>query len=107
MEINNTYRMTITDYTIRSAPIALPVLLIFSMTMGLVSRLGSFPSIDNLMLVCFASIVSGILPGCFLSGLGVFALNWYKPSKWWVGLLLIFMAIAMSLGVYFGRGLDF
>lgn len=77
--------------------------------LGLASRLNSIPNLDNVFLAAVATIVSGIVPFCFVVGCVFLAMVFYGSSirsclQAFYALLSI---LAVAASYFFGRGLAF
>lgn len=87
----------------------LPRVALVGSVLGLASRLNSIPNLDNVFLAAVATIVSGIVPFCFVVGCVFLAMVFYGSSirsclQAFYALLSI---LAVAASYFFGRGLAF
>lgn len=101
--------MSASVYVLRTTPLLLPILAIVSAVVGLAMRLGMFPSIDNVVFVAYATLISGIAPTCLILGvvLLVIDMRWPLTRPVIYGLAGIIACTALVGGYLYGRGLDF
>ncbi|RCS43250.1 hypothetical protein DTL42_19025 [Bremerella cremea] len=94
---------------LRFAPLILPLVALVGAVLGLAIRANSFPSRDNVLLVAFAAMISGIVPVCLVIGCAflVIDLSWAALRR----VVLVFFAVTavavFVVAYFYGGGLDF
>lgn len=101
--------MHLYTYALRGAPLLLPLFAIAATAAGLASRLGTFPNIENIIFVSYATVLSGIMPLCFVLGVALLVvdLRWSSIRAILLGLAAMVACAVLVAGYFYGRGLDF
>lgn len=101
--------MTLHTYTLRVTPLLLPLFAVAATVAGLASRLGTFPNIENIIFVSYATVLSGIVPMCFVLGVALLIvdLRWPTIRTILLGLAAMVACAVLVAGYFYGRGLDF
>lgn len=99
----------LSKYLLRLLPIMLPLIAICSALAGLTLRTSMIPSGEILALVVLGTLLSGILPACFLVGAVFLVADILQLHRGRV-VLAVAAVVASAIGLgsfYYGQGLDF
>lgn len=99
----------LSKYLLRLLPIMLPLIAICSALAGLTLRTSMIPNGEILALVVLGTLLSGILPACFLVGAVFLVADILQLHRGRI-VLVVAAVVASAIGLgsfYYGQGLDF